>query len=142
MTSPAERDTRVADAAEAWLADPMRKSLYSELVSAVRFRSAARTPPATRAEPAPTGTARVSVAAAPKQHRNPDFLAAKKFRLYDEHVAPVQTLVDEIRRHRETESVPYVDPDSGGVRAKVLLRPGVAGRASRTRERHALARQG
>jgi hypothetical protein len=30
MTSQAERDARVAGAAEAWLADPMRKLLYGE----------------------------------------------------------------------------------------------------------------
>lgn len=37
------------------------------------------------------------------------------------HVAPIQTLVDQIRQERDTESVPYVDPDSGGVHACVLF---------------------
>ena len=39
----------------------------------------------------------------------------------EDHVAPVQALVDEIRRERGTESVPYVDPDSGGAGARVLF---------------------
>jgi hypothetical protein len=52
MTSEAERDARVADAAEAWLVDPMKKSLYGELVSAVRSRRVA----STVAAPVPAAT--------------------------------------------------------------------------------------
>lgn len=126
MGSQAERDARVADAAEAWLADPMRQSLYGELLSAVRSRLAAGTAAAPGPSTAPQETpiarsGSSSLASGPKQHRNREFLAAKQGRLREEHVAPVQALVDEIRQERGTEAVPYVDPDSGGVRARVLF---------------------
>ncbi len=126
MGSQAERDARVAEAAEAWLADPMRKSLYGELLSAVRSRRAAGTAaapvPSTAPRKAPVSrSGSVSLASLPKQHRNPEFLAAKQSRLREEHVAPVQAFVDEIRQERGTESVPYVDPESGGVSARVLF---------------------
>ena len=125
MTSQAERDMRVADAAEAWLADPMKKSLYGELVSAVRSRRAARETTAPPPAAAPHATAPRSnstpAATAPKQHRDRAFLAMKQSRLREEHVAPVQALVDEIRQERGTDSVPYADPDSGGVGALVLF---------------------
>src|SRR5690349_13451621 len=65
----------------------------------------------------------------PKQHRDKAFLAAKQARWEEEHVAPVQELVANIRLRIATEQeaelatvhVPRVDPDSGGVAAKVLL---------------------
>jgi len=125
MGSQAERDARVADAAEAWLADPRRESLYGQLLSAVRSRLAAGAAdapvPSTAPQEAPvTRSGSASLASAPKQHRNREFLAAKQSRLREEHVAPVQALVDEIRQERGTECVPYVDPESGGVRARVL----------------------
>ena len=125
MTSQAERDARVANAAEAWLADPMKRSLYGELLSAVRSRQAGNgTPPPLAANATPLAAREVASAygaTAPKRHRDPDFLAVKQGRLREEHVAPLQALVDEIRQDRDTDSVPYVDPDSGGVGAPVLF---------------------
>lgn len=124
MTGQADRDARVADAVEAWLADPMRKSLYGELLSAVRSRRAAtaQSPPSRFKTPASTPRRHpAQISKAPKQHGNSDILAAKRSRLRESHVAPVQELVDQIRRERGTQSVPYVDPDSGGIRARVLF---------------------
>lgn len=126
VTSQAERDARVADAAEAWLSDPLSKSRYGELVSAVRSRRAAipvaAPVPAVAAARSPSAlVTRPSSSTGPKQHRDPVFLAEKQARLHEVHVAPVQALVDEIRTARGTESVPYVDPDSGGVDARVLF---------------------
>ena len=40
MVGQSDRDARVADAAEAWLADPTRESLYAALLSAVHSRRA------------------------------------------------------------------------------------------------------
>lgn len=57
----------------------------------------------------------------PRQHRDPVFLAAKQARLREPHVAPVQQLVDEIRLAQPGAHVPYVDPDSGGIHARVLF---------------------
>lgn len=124
MTNQADRDARVADALEAWLADPMRTTLYGELLSAVRSRRAANPvfpPPQVTASTSSPATAPASLSKAPKQHANSDFLAAKLSRLREAHVAPVQALVDQIRQERGTVSVPYVDPDSGGIRARVLF---------------------
>jgi uracil-DNA glycosylase len=69
--------------------------------------------------------------AEPKQHKQPAFLEAKTARLWEWHVAPINGLVDRIRAEIETELgkcdgrpqvfVPYVDPDSGGTRARVLF---------------------
>jgi hypothetical protein len=70
---------------------------------------------------------------APKMHKDSAFLAAKQARWWEEHVAPVNQLVDQIRRditeeweaeHGQAAApvfVPYVDPDSGGICAKVLF---------------------
>lgn len=125
MTIQAEWDMRVVEAAEAWLADPMKRSLYGALVSAVRSRRAACETTATLPTAMPLTTpprvGSAPAAMAPKQHRDREFLARKQSRLLEEHVAPVQALVDEIREERGTDSVPYVDPDSGGVGAKVLF---------------------
>lgn len=127
MTSQAERDARVAEAAEALLADPMKRSLYGELLSAVRSRQSATgtpatLPPAAAPPSAPTVTSSFR-ATGPKRHRDPDFLAMKQRRLREEHVAPLQALVDEIRQERDTVSVPYVDPDSGRCRRAGPLHP-------------------
>lgn len=60
-------------------------------------------------------------------------MAAKQGRLWDSHVAPINQLVDQIRHEIAEEwadtsqgtappvFVPYVDPDSGGIRARVLF---------------------
>lgn len=69
----------------------------------------------------------------PKMHRDSAFLAAKQSRWFEPHVAPINQFVDEIRNEiaagwRSTHQdpappvfVPYVDPDSGGIRARVLF---------------------
>ena len=67
----------------------------------------------------------------PKMHRDSSFLAAKQARWFEPHVAPINQFVDNIRkelvedRRSEGEAapvfVPYVDPDSGGVRARLLF---------------------
>ena len=69
----------------------------------------------------------------PKRHKDSAFLAAKQARLWEGHVAPINQLVDQIRleiaddwAEAHTGSappvfVPYVDPDSGGIQAKVLF---------------------
>ena len=69
----------------------------------------------------------------PKRHRDPAFLAAKRARLWQSHIAPLNHFVDRIRTEIRAENglrpdgvglddlVPYLDPDSGGVRARVLF---------------------
>lgn len=71
----------------------------------------------------------------PKRHKEPDFLAAKRARLWEPHVTPINEFVDRIKSEIRAEqaatgpdraspppvNVPYVDPDSGGVAAKVLF---------------------
>lgn len=56
----------------------------------------------------------------PKMHRDPEFLARKQARLWESHVAPINSFVDGIRAERG-QHVPYVDPDSGGTLAQVLF---------------------
>jgi uracil-DNA glycosylase len=56
----------------------------------------------------------------PRAHREASFLAAKQARLWEPHVAPINRLVQEIVTEGQGD-VPYVDPDSGGVTARVLL---------------------
>lgn len=70
---------------------------------------------------------------APKMHKDSAFLAAKQARWWEDHVSPINQFVDQIHdeiagewagQHGD-EAPPvfvlYVDPDSGGVLAKVLL---------------------
>lgn len=69
----------------------------------------------------------------PKRHKDSAFLAAKQARLWEGHVAPINQLVDRIRLEIAQEwaqahpsgappvFVPYVDPDSGGIQARVLF---------------------
>jgi uracil-DNA glycosylase len=57
---------------------------------------------------------------APRAHRDADFLAAKRARLWEPHVAPVNALVERIIEAGKGD-VPFIDPDSGGVDARVLL---------------------
>ena len=58
----------------------------------------------------------------PRMHKpGSGFLAAKVARLWEPHIAPVNHFVEQIRAERGTEHVPYIDPDTGGVAAKVLL---------------------
>ena len=57
----------------------------------------------------------------PKMHGDDAFRDAKRARWFEPHVAPVNRLVDRIRTERGTDQVPYADPDSGGIAARVLL---------------------
>ncbi|MEO5981871.1 MAG: uracil-DNA glycosylase [Pedococcus sp.] len=69
----------------------------------------------------------------PKMHKDSAFLAAKQARWWESHVAPVNQLVDQVRadiaaqwadEHGDQAApvfVPYIDPDSGGVAARVLF---------------------
>jgi uracil-DNA glycosylase len=69
----------------------------------------------------------------PKRHKDSAFLAAKQARLWESHVGPINQFVDQIRHEiaREWQEahqsaappvfVPYVDPDSGGIQARVLF---------------------
>lgn len=68
----------------------------------------------------------------PRRHKDDAFLAAKQARLWEEHVGPINQFVDQVKvdvaeRRKvlgEPERpvvVPYVDPDSGGVLARVLF---------------------
>lgn len=56
----------------------------------------------------------------PKMHRHPDFLSRKQTRLWEPHVAPINSFVERIRAEHGSH-VPYIDPDSGGVLARVLF---------------------
>lgn len=67
----------------------------------------------------PTRLSRL-LSAEPRMHRDVDFLLAKQARWFEPHIAPVNALVQEIARTVGCD-VPYVDPDCGGVNARVLL---------------------
>lgn len=67
-----------------------------------------------------TGALPSEFSQAPKMHRDPAFLQAKRERLYEPHVEPINRYVDGIADERDAP-VPYVDPDSGGVLAEVLF---------------------
>lgn len=56
----------------------------------------------------------------PRTHRDPVVLEAKQHRWFEPHVSPINLLVQEISRTVGGD-VPYVDPDCGGVGARVLL---------------------
>ena len=55
-----------------------------------------------------------------KMHRDLEFLARKQARLWEPHVAPINSFVERIRAERG-QYVPHVDPDSGGALARVLF---------------------
>ena len=56
----------------------------------------------------------------PRANRDRRVLADKTDRLYDPPVGPLNRFVDQLRRERADDSVPYVDPDSGGNEALIL----------------------
>lgn len=58
--------------------------------------------------------------AEPRMHRDPTFLEDKRARLREPHVAAINDLVDRVAS-QTAMSVPYVDPDSGGIKARVLF---------------------
>jgi len=67
--------------------------------------------------------------AEPRAHREAAFLAAKRARLDEPHVAGLNALAAQVERSTRRPA-PRVDPDSGGSRARVLLlleTPSVAG---------------
>lgn len=70
-------------------------------------------PPGVRARPR-------SFSTSPRMHRDPDFLAAKRARLWEPHIAPINGLTQRIVESGKGD-VPYVDPDSGGIAARVLF---------------------
>jgi uracil-DNA glycosylase len=55
----------------------------------------------------------------PQMNRNPEFLARKRRRVHDPHVRPLNALVD--RWNGDRLRVPYADPDSGGIHARILF---------------------
>ena len=59
-------------------------------------------------------------ASEPRQHRDPDFLAAKQARLGEPHLTAINELVRQIAAATGSV-VPTADPDGGGVRARVLI---------------------
>ncbi len=62
----------------------------------------------------------MSLSSHPRQHAEPEFLRHKQARWSEPHVAPLNSFCDAITRTTRRD-VPYVDPDSGGVHARVLL---------------------
>jgi uracil-DNA glycosylase len=78
-----------------------------------------RPPRLPRQEPLDVGFA-TAFSDRPKMHKEAAFLAAKQARLRAAHVAPINDFVDEIA-HERGAHVPYVDPDSGGIHARVLF---------------------
>jgi hypothetical protein len=56
----------------------------------------------------------------PKQLKEPLAVAALQARLGDAHVAPITGLVDRLRAVHG-DGVPYLDPRTGGIRARMLL---------------------
>jgi uracil-DNA glycosylase len=55
----------------------------------------------------------------PRRHADPVFLAAKLTRIDEPHIAPLNEMVRRIRV--EHVGVPYFDPESGGVDARILF---------------------
>ena len=70
--------------------------------------------------PQPSPPASAGFSTVPRTHRDANVLAAKRARLWEPHVAPVNHLVDEIADSGKGD-VPYIDPDSGGVHARVMF---------------------
>jgi uracil-DNA glycosylase len=54
-----------------------------------------------------------------RMNKDPEFLAGKRRRVHDPHVRPLNALVD--RWNGEGLPVPYADPDSGGINARILF---------------------
>lgn len=58
----------------------------------------------------------------PKSFKDSHLVAERLAHLDDEHIAPLSEFVRALRRRRGgDESVPWFDPDGGGIRAEVLL---------------------
>lgn len=90
--------------------------------------------PAARGEDIPPtevrpGVPAIRLASAPRAHADPAVVAVKTSRLFDPHIAPVNHFVLEFAADRPS-GVPSVDPDSGGVNARVLVLLKAPGRAA------------
>lgn len=68
---------------------------------------------------------------APKSLRDPRILKQRLAMAHQEHVTPLNSLVEEIRRQQPGASVPYFDPLDGGVDARVLFLLETPGRNAR-----------
>ncbi len=57
------------------------------------------------------------------QNADPNVVAAKRSRIHAPHVAPLNELADRIADSEGLDRgrVPYVDPDTGGIRARMLV---------------------
>ncbi|WP_446210109.1 hypothetical protein [Micromonospora sp. IBSANI012] len=58
---------------------------------------------------------------ASRANRDPEIVKTELARLHEPHIAPITDLVEEIRKERGQQGVPYVDPTLGGVQAQVLF---------------------
>lgn len=98
-------------------------SEFDAVLAAVARHPAARpdeVPPLASQE-APSGVSLPTVFSnEARMHGNREFLEAKRARLWEPHVAPVNHLVERIAQETGLD-VPYVDPDSGGIAARVLF---------------------
>jgi len=56
-----------------------------------------------------------------RQNKDATAVERRRSRLGEPHVKEINALVEELRRERDDDSIPYVDPDSGGVNARVLV---------------------
>ena len=68
----------------------------------------------------PAAALSAGLSTAPKMHRDLVFLDEKRARLFEPHVAPINRLTERIALETGA-SVPYVDPDSGGINARFLF---------------------
>jgi uracil-DNA glycosylase len=64
--------------------------------------------------------AQVNIAGVPKMHQDRAFLAAKKRRVGEPHVLPLNDLAGRIAE-RTGRDVPQADPDSGGIHSRILF---------------------
>lgn len=85
-------------------------------VAAHRAASGSDVPPM-QARPDRPGMA---LSSAPRMHGDAAFLAAKRVRVFEPHVAPINHYARELEKGHPA-GVPFVDPDSGGITARVLL---------------------
>ncbi|MFC7405726.1 uracil-DNA glycosylase [Georgenia alba] len=95
---------------------------WRDVLAAVRKRPdvyAGDNPPASKAAPAAINLP-TNFSTEPKMHGDPGFLAAKQARLWEPHIAPINEFVHQIGK-QVGAPVPYVDPDSGGIRSRVLF---------------------
>ena len=60
-----------------------------------------------------------SVSLQPRMNKDPEFLAGKLRRIYEQQVKPLNVLVE--RWRQEGLRVPWADPDSGGVHSRILF---------------------